>query len=86
MSPPTIPVDPKLLCNAGMFCEEVMWWSALTEAPTDVLEFLEFLVTRFPSTRDAYFFVAGVGQQGIANREYIYLPPVLAIGCVHIFI
>jgi len=48
----------KQLCEQfGLFqCdvaeEEVMWWTGLMEPPEDVLDFLEFLMCRYPDAKD----------------------------------
>lgn len=41
--------------------DEVMWWAALDEAPQDVLEFLEFLVSRFKDIWEPFTIIDGAG-------------------------
>lgn len=51
--------------------EEVMWWAALAEAPSDVLEFLEFLVGRFDDIYDSFTAIDGTDGNGqISLREF----------------
>eukprot|EP00928_Gymnodinium_smaydae_P033374 TRINITY_DN23921_c0_g2_i1.p1 TRINITY_DN23921_c0_g2~~TRINITY_DN23921_c0_g2_i1.p1 ORF type:complete len:414 (-),score=137.75 TRINITY_DN23921_c0_g2_i1:145-1386(-) len=51
--------------------DEVRWWAALDEAPEVVLEFLEFLSSRFTNLTDAFTAIDGVGGNGnISLREF----------------
>lgn len=66
----------KLLENYGFWQgpasgTEVMWWAALCEAPIDVIEFLDFLVTRFDDVNDAFVEIDGEnGNKNISLREF----------------
>jgi len=47
--------------------DDVMWWSSLTSAPADVIEFLEFLVCRFDNMRTpSLLYIAGKRQVPLA--------------------
>jgi hypothetical protein len=58
--------------------EDVNWWTGLTEAPEDVLEFLEFLMSwegkkgeRFENVEETFEFIDGVdGNKQITLREF----------------
>jgi len=66
-------------CNVSY--EEVCWWSDLMDAPEDVLEFLEFLVVRFPNVDKAFTAIdGGPGGNGVISlREFEETVP--EIGC-----
>merc|ERR1712032_831040 len=49
--------------------EEVLWWAALSEAPEDVLEFLEFLTANFADVFEAFTAIDGVGGNGVITRK-----------------
>lgn len=44
--------------------EDVMWWSAIQEAPEDVLEYLEFLTSRYKDIYAAFTFIDGEDGNG----------------------
>lgn len=75
----------KLLETIGFFkCtttpEEVFWWSDIKDAPQDVLEFLEFLVIKFPDVSKAFTAIDGVDGNGVITlRELEEAMP--EIGC-----
>jgi len=51
--------------------DDVMWWSSLTSAPADVIEFLEFLVCRFDNMRDAFVAIhSGEATGTVSLREF----------------
>jgi len=51
--------------------EDVLWWSAVSEAPEDVLEYLEFLICKFPTLEDAFLEIDGEGGNGVVScREF----------------
>jgi len=51
--------------------DEVMWWASLTEAPEDVLEFLEFLSGNYTDVFKAFTDIDGVGGNGqITFKEF----------------
>mmetsp|Transcript_16862 Transcript_16862/g.31366 ORF Transcript_16862/g.31366 Transcript_16862/m.31366 type:complete len:1427 (-) Transcript_16862:243-4523(-) len=51
--------------------QDVMWWAALTEAPLDVLEYLEFLVARYDGMRAAFKAIDGEDGNGVLTlREF----------------
>jgi len=43
----------------------VLWWAALNEAPPDVLEFLEFCVSRFTDIHEIFRLMDGPGGNGV---------------------
>mmetsp|Transcript_112506 Transcript_112506/g.195237 ORF Transcript_112506/g.195237 Transcript_112506/m.195237 type:complete len:1491 (+) Transcript_112506:137-4609(+) len=51
--------------------EEVMWWASLSEAPEDVLEYLEFLITKYDDMEQAFKAIDGEDGNGqITLREF----------------
>eukprot|EP00931_Biecheleriopsis_adriatica_P054945 TRINITY_DN3238_c1_g1_i1.p1 TRINITY_DN3238_c1_g1~~TRINITY_DN3238_c1_g1_i1.p1 ORF type:complete len:1437 (-),score=245.62 TRINITY_DN3238_c1_g1_i1:37-3879(-) len=52
--------------------EEVLWWSNVTEAPADVLEFTEFLIARYPDIHRPFKIIDGVDGNGeISYKEFL---------------
>lgn len=50
--------------------EDVQWWTGLTEPPPDVLEFLEFLLSRVSHVNEAFTIIDGADGNGeITLRE-----------------
>lgn len=50
---------------------EVMWWSSLSETPLDVIEFVEFIYTKYRSIWKVFKIIDGVGGNGqIAKSEF----------------
>eukprot|EP00931_Biecheleriopsis_adriatica_P114726 TRINITY_DN9063_c0_g1_i2.p1 TRINITY_DN9063_c0_g1~~TRINITY_DN9063_c0_g1_i2.p1 ORF type:complete len:1400 (+),score=271.00 TRINITY_DN9063_c0_g1_i2:368-4201(+) len=49
--------------------ENVMWWTGLGEAPSDVLDFLEFLIGNFKSVEKAFAKIDGNGAGNSGNGE-----------------
>jgi len=59
------------LWSAAAKDADVMWWAVLTETPPDVLEYMEFIVAKFPSTKKAFAAIDGLGGKGqISLREF----------------
>jgi len=51
--------------------DEVSWWTGLTEPPSDVLEFLEFLISRVKHVNEAFTIIDGVDGNGVITlREF----------------
>lgn len=51
--------------------EDVDWWSDITNAPPDVVEFLEFLVTKYNNVYDAFVEIDGPnGNKNITHKEF----------------
>lgn len=50
---------------------DVLWWTGLTEPPPDVLDFLEFLISRVDHVNEAFTVIDGVDGNGeITLREF----------------
>jgi len=51
--------------------DEVMWWASLTEAPEDVLEYLEFLISKYENPRNAFKeIIKHCGTDAMSLREF----------------
>jgi len=53
--------------------KNVMWWASLSEAPEDVVTYLEFMIPRFPCINTAYGAVrncAGIGCGGMGANGF----------------
>jgi len=51
--------------------EDVMWWSGLKEAPSDVIDYLEFLVSRYSNIYKPFYIIDGYDGNGeITLREF----------------
>merc|ERR1712118_550783 len=51
--------------------KDVQWWSSLTEAPEDVVEFLEFLTGNFDDVQNPFRIIDGPdGNGGVTLREF----------------
>ncbi|CAE7751577.1 TONSL [Symbiodinium pilosum] len=59
----------KLDCNNS----QVQWWASLTEAPAEVVKFLQMLVGRFSDFDQAFTFMdGGVKGNGVINLKELY--------------
>merc|ERR1712113_297566 len=47
----------------------VLWWGAPSEAPTDVQELLEFLISRYVDIYDAFLAIDGPGGNGVITLK-----------------
>lgn len=56
------------------------WWAALTDAPPDLIEFLEFLMARFPNLSKAFRAIDGPGGNGVISFQE-FEQGYKAIGC-----
>eukprot|EP00971_Amphidinium_carterae_P145315 2879314-Amphidinium_carterae.1 len=51
--------------------DDVMWWSGLKEAPMDVIDYLEFLVSRYSNIYKPFYIIDGEDGNGeITLREF----------------
>lgn len=46
---------------------EILWWTSLTDAPDDVLEFLEFLMSQFSDLDKAFAAIDGPDGNGVVT-------------------
>merc|ERR1711963_687670 len=49
--------------------EDVMWWSALTEAPDDVQRFMEFIMGKYPDIRKVFALIDGPSGNGVISFQ-----------------
>lgn len=51
---------------------KVMWWAALSDAPDDVVEFLEFLVTRYSNLKEPFRVIDGMrrSNKNVTSKEF----------------